>query len=93
MAFLSCSVFAKERIVNFPIPCTDIKTLAVVLEQFEEKAAMTMTTSREVSGNIIESPTILFVNYKTKTWTLAEKITDDSYCVIATGDNIKPYLK
>jgi hypothetical protein len=86
-------VFANERIVNFPIPCTNIKTLAAVLEKFEERAAMTMTTSREVTGRIIESPTILFVNYKTKTWTLAEKVTDDSYCVIATGDNIKPYVK
>jgi hypothetical protein len=84
---------AQSQIVNFPIPCTNISTLAEVIDKHGEEAAMTMTSSREIEGKIITSPTVLFVNFKTKTWTLAEQITKDRYCIIAVGDNINPYKK
>jgi crotonobetainyl-CoA:carnitine CoA-transferase CaiB-like acyl-CoA transferase len=90
---ISTSAMAQERIINFPIPCTDVLTLAEVVDKHEEEAAMTMTTSREIEGRIIISPTVLFVNFKTKSWTLAERITKDTYCIIAVGDDLKPYQK
>lgn len=82
-----------SQIVNFPIPCTDITTLSEVLDKHGEKAAMTMSSSREIRGRVIESSTVLFINYETKTWTLAEQINDETYCVVAMGDSIRPYLK
>lgn len=89
--FLPLTTFS--QVVNFPIPCTDIRTLTEVLEKHSEVAAMTMTSSREVKGQVIESPAVLFINYKTKTWTLAEQINEEIYCVVAMGDSAKPYLK
>jgi hypothetical protein len=84
---------ADTKIVRLPTYCVTIETLSGVLEKHSEQAAMTMVSSREIEGQIITSSTVLFVNFKTKTWTLVEQITEDDYCVIAVGDNITPYIK
>ena len=63
----------------------------------------TLTRYGEVPGMIadsvrfVDSPDqvfansmILFINYMTKTWTLAERIGPDLYCVLAVGQNMQP---
>jgi len=82
---------SQGRMVEFPIPCIGIVTLSEVLTKHKETPAMIMNSSREVGGKVFDNPTVLFINYETKTWTIAEQITKDTYCVIGMGDAIKPY--
>jgi hypothetical protein len=92
LASASFSVAAQGRILEFQAACVSIDGLADVLEEFDEMPSLTMTSSREINGKLVEYATVLFINYETKTWTLAERVTKDRYCVTATGDNIKPHV-
>lgn len=87
------TVLADVKVINLPIYCISIETLSEVLEKHGEEAAMTMSSSRDIQDQIITSSTVLFVNFKTKTWTMVERLTNDNYCVIAIGDNITPFTK
>jgi hypothetical protein len=92
-AAVSLSVAAQGRIMEFQAACVSINGLADVLVEFDEIPSLTMTSSREINGKLVDYATVLFINYETKTWTLAERVAQDRYCVTATGDNIKPYVK
>lgn len=74
--------------------CINIDSLAELVDEFGEDPSLVMTSIRETQrGGQVEIPTVLFVNYETKTWTMVERVTKDRFCVIATGENIKPYVK
>jgi hypothetical protein len=77
--------------LNTTIVCTDLKGLSDTVESFGEKAAMNMTHTREIGGEIVALPTVLFINYETKSWTLAEQVNRNFYCILGVGDNIAPY--
>ena len=88
----STSALAQNRVIPFPATCVNINTLAKLLEEFQEKPAMTMLSNRASDDEIAANALVLFINYETKTWTLAEQISSNRYCVIATGENISPYF-
>jgi len=77
--------------LNTTIVCTDLAGLSDTVESFGEKAAMNMTHTREIGGEIVALPTVLFINYETKSWTLAEQVNRNFYCILGVGDNIAPY--
>jgi hypothetical protein len=79
------------QILNTTIICTDLEGLSDTVESFGEKAAMNMTHTREISGEIVALPTVLFINYETKSWTLAEQVNRNFYCILGVGNNISPY--
>ena len=87
----SSQAFAQNRVMQFPATCVNIETLAELLEEFQEDPAMTMTSIRASGDDFATNALVLFINYETKTWTMAERIPGNRYCVIATGENIKPY--
>jgi len=87
----STPALAQNRVMQFPATCVNIETLAELLEEFEEDPAMTMTSIRASGDDFATNALVLFINYKTRTWTMAERIPGNRYCVIATGENIKPY--
>jgi hypothetical protein len=87
----SIPAFAQNRIQQFPATCVNIETLADLLYEFGEKPAMTMSSLRASGDDFSTNALVLFINYETKTWTMAERIPGNRYCVIATGENIKPY--
>jgi hypothetical protein len=76
---------------NTTIVCTDLEGLSDTVESFGEKAAMNMTHTREIEGEIVVLPAVLFINYATKSWTLAEQVNRNFYCILGVGDNIGPY--
>jgi hypothetical protein len=87
---LSATANQNPVMVDLPVPCISLKTLAEVLEEFGEVPSMTMLTVRD---NGRKHSTVLFVNYQTKSWTLSERIAADTFCVIAVGENIAPYVE
>jgi hypothetical protein len=89
---LPVHTFAQNRILQFPATCVNITTLAELLHEFKEQPAMTMLSNRPSGDEFVTNASVLFINYTTKTWTMAEQISNERYCVIATGENIKPYF-
>jgi hypothetical protein len=87
----STPIFAQNRISQFAATCVNIETLADILKEFQEDPAMTMISIRESNGDFVNNSLVLFINYETRTWTLAEQTQRNRYCVIATGENITPY--
>lgn len=82
------------RIVNFPAPCVDADAMAAFLVEFDEMPALTMTTTRQgVDNNTARHQTLLFINYKTKSWSLVEKLASGEFCIIGAGENITPFKK
>jgi hypothetical protein len=78
---------------SVPVVCTTKTEMAGVLEEFGERAMLTMISHRNITGTTAEIATVLFVNPETKSWTLVERPDADTYCAIAHGININPYDK
>jgi hypothetical protein len=83
--------FAQNRITQIPATCVTIETLAEILHEFDEEPAITMDSMREANNRTVTNKLVLFINYNNKTWTLAERMQRNRYCIIATGENINPY--
>ena len=94
LAFVTSGCAANPPLVMRPtdVICVDAATLAQTLANYGEKPAITMGTNREIAGKTEPLATVLFINYTTKTWTIAERINDDLFCVTGVGNNIQPYL-
>jgi uncharacterized protein YcfL len=71
--------------------CVNSAVLAETLAKYGERPALTMTNNREIAGQVESFATVLFVNYDTKSWTMAEQVKEDLYCVIGMGDHLSPY--
>jgi len=83
-----------QNVQNYAAVCINIDSLAELVTEFGEDAAMTMSSVRETKNSgTIKISTVLFINYETKSWTLVERVENNRYCVIATGEDIKPYVK
>jgi hypothetical protein len=85
-----------NEVIKLPteLVCASEAGVEEVLNKYGEIPFATMTTFREISGSgFTNNPMVIFVNPKTKTFTILEQITTDLYCVVSLGDNISPYLE
>lgn len=82
-------------VVQFPtrLACTDYKTIIKNVDKFKEKPFAIMESFRDFNGTVLTTTTLLFVNPKTKSYTMVEKFNDDLYCVVSMGENLEPYLE
>jgi hypothetical protein len=81
-------------ITKFPteMVCATEKALESVLDEFGEIPFATMMSMREVPVlGVTANSMVIFVNPKTKSYTIVERIGKDLYCVVALGENIEPY--
>ena len=63
-----------------------------VLEKYGEIPFATMISMREIPGVGFRSfAMVIFVNPKTKSYTMLEQMAPDLYCIISIGENIEPY--
>jgi len=81
----SNTILAQSSIM--PVECGTMQDLTKVLAEYDEKPFAIAETIREDKGKIIQNHVLFFINTKTKTWTVAEKIKDNIYCVISAGQN------
>jgi hypothetical protein len=79
--------------INMQVTCVNGQTLLAVTSEFNEEPALAMNSLRETRNGMVNNRTVLFINYETKTWTLAERISSDRFCIIAVGEEIAPRLK
>ena len=82
-------VFAQPKVetVYFGAYCVSLESLEKALKHFDEVPFVRGVGEREPVGAIT---TVLFVNPKTRTWTLVEKQANDRYCILSAGDNFEP---
>jgi len=87
------SIASEAKKVPVDLICVNLETLDELLTEFGEEAALTMMVNRESKTGISSNPMVFFMNPKTKSWTLVEKISEKYYCVVALGENVKPYFE
>jgi len=86
------SVNAKIIQGAVPIVCADEKTFIEAIAIFNEEPFITALSNRDLgNGLLTPAALVVFLNPKTGTFTIAEKV-DEMYCVVAMGENMKPYL-
>jgi len=73
------------KYMNVEIPCLDEKGLIVFLNEFEEKPFIEFQNFRGKEMSV-KNQSILFINEKTKSWSMVEKISSDMFCIVSTGD-------
>lgn len=85
---------ASERLLTFAteFPCGSLENLAEVLDKHEEEPALTASSTREIGGKFEVVPMVIFINMKTKSWTIVEQYGRDVYCVTGLGEKITPYV-
>lgn len=93
LAFVTLPVQAQE-VVSVPIDayCVTKNHMTGILAEHQEKAMLVGVSVRNINGNEVSVPMVVFVNPETKSFTIAEKV-NDRYCVVALGEKLSPYTK
>ena len=84
--FISTCLNAQVR-TTVEVECFSLIELASLLNEYNEAPLSAGSILRGDEKSAVEHTMILFVNPKTKTWTLAEKTTKGLYCVLTAGSN------
>ena len=92
LLFMPALAIAQIEYVHFETVCVDIETLEQTLQKHGEKPFVVGVGHRLVDNKKVFHPTVMFVNPKTKSWTLTEKV-DNTYCVIGVGTKLEPYIE
>jgi hypothetical protein len=84
---------ANDNLISLPmeVTCVPGEVLTETLGEFGEVPFLQMHSTREMDGRVVTNPTVMFMNPETKTWTMAERISKNIYCVIAIGDFVMPF--
>lgn len=68
-----------------PVQCGTLNQLSEVLVEYDEKPYAVAETTRQTRGTLQDNIILFFVNVKSGTYTIAEKIGENTYCVISSG--------
>lgn len=85
----------KGQIINLIGMCVGELQFSETMTSYGEVPFLTMLTMRPVDKeleNFKGYPTVMFMNPSTLSWTLAEKRSDNDYCITAMGQNIQPFM-
>ena len=89
---LACSAQAEApaTATMYPAVCVDAESLSKTVDEFKE-----LPFARGVSNSLgdPEAPArslVVFMNPKTQTWTIVERVNPDQYCIIAVGGGFEP---
>ena len=83
---ISTHLHAQVR-TTVEVDCFTLIELASILNDYNETPVSIGSILRGDEKGAVEHTMILFVNPKTKTWTLAEKTTKGLYCILTAGSN------
>ena len=85
------SLSFSQVIKSFDAPCIPVESLSEVTEKWGEEPAFQMKSARSIAQeNTVVYVTVIFINPKTYTWTMAEQHSANEYCIVAVGKDIKP---
>jgi hypothetical protein len=75
----------------FDAICTTKQIFAETIARYGEVPIMRGQSLRNVNGAMVVMNTVLFMNMQTGSWTLAEHMGEDAFCVVAMGQNWEVY--
>lgn len=96
LLFLLVSTISHSQdsvLIKLDTVCASEDKLIKVLNEYKEIPMLKMVSKRMFGDKLQELSTVMFVNSTTQTYTLVEQISETLYCVIATGEQVKPYVK
>lgn len=80
--------------VPFDAYCVDYKHIADMIAEHEEKPILTGVSVRMVRGQEVPIPMVIYSSRRTEnTFSIVEKVNDDTFCVVSLGYNLTPYTK
>jgi hypothetical protein len=90
---LACLLFAPFSRSEIPpvlieIECGTEKDVTAMLTLVGEVPFIKAVSTNTDGEKVVLMPTILFVNPKTRTWSLIQKHADDKFCLVASGTNV-----
>lgn len=91
----SSAVHAQEsptpetQTIKITVACSSQAKILDVIKKYGERPMLQMTSARENK----ELVTIMFVNPKTLSYTIVEKVNDDVYCVTGSGEGVMVYMR
>lgn len=80
----------KMEMHTFQSPCMSLEYLDKITEEYNELPILRADSVRKDGEENVSHVTVLYMNMETKSWTLAEKMTDSSYCIISVGSDMEP---
>ena len=75
----------------FDAICTTRMIFAETITRYGEVPIMRGKSLRNVNGALVPRPTVLFMNMQTGSWTMAEQMSEDAYCVTGMGQDWEVY--
>jgi hypothetical protein len=93
MPVIAFSQSNESEEIDIPTHCVSIQVLEDVTADFNELPMLRGKTERQIDGQLIENTLVIFVNMETKSWTIAEKMVNGRYCVLAAGNSFQPVPK
>ena len=89
---LACSAQAEApaTATMYPAVCVDAESLSKTVDEFKE-----LPFARGLSTNMTDTEAphlslVIFVNPKTQTWTIVERVDPNRYCIMAVGQKFEP---
>jgi len=82
-----------SEITQFPtsLMCVDKRGITQIITEFEELSFAGGVSMRDVSGvGLVANNLVIFVNPKTKSWTMVERFSKELYCIVAVGEGFRP---
>lgn len=72
------------------LTCISEKDLEQTITEFGELSFAGGVSMREIPGaGLVQNDLVIFVNPKTRSWTVVEQFTKDMYCVVAGGEGFR----
>lgn len=93
VGIIQTSIASEPSQIDSKITCASFAVINEALEKYGEKPFVTMTAYRIFKDRAVEVPAVMFVNPKTKTYTIVEKFNERFYCVVSIGEEVSPYLE
>lgn len=70
--------------------CLNVNGLDKLLVEFEELPFVRGLSQRESGAVSTQNSLVVFMNIKTRTWSIVEKTSDGLYCFLAVGQDFEP---
>jgi hypothetical protein len=84
---------SKVEVANMPIYCVTDKKLYDTVMEFKEIPVAEGISLRKIDGKEYKSPLVILINKDNSSYTIAEKVSETHFCIIAVGENFRPVAK
>lgn len=88
------SIASETRSLNTQIVCAAWDVIDASLNEHGEMPFARMSADRHIArSGTVQNIVVIFVNPKTKTFTVVEQFKEDLYCVLSIGSEFGPVLE